>query len=41
MQNMKKEHMKRVIEVEKWSFTPLVFIISGGTGPLARMFIKN
>ena len=36
----KKEYNARILEIEKGSFTPLVFSCSGGTAPEAAKFIK-
>ena len=33
--------MARIVQVEKESFTPLVFTTTGGAGPKATKFQKN
>ena len=40
-QEKKLHYNKRVLEVEKGSFSPLVFSCSGGAGPEATAFIKQ
>ena len=37
----KKEYNARILEVEKGSFSPLVFTCTGGAGPEATKFIKR
>ena len=37
----KRMYEERVIESEKGSFTPLIYMTSGGSGPLCRRFIKQ
>ena len=39
--NKKREYNARIIEVEKASFTPLVFSTSGGMGEEATRFYKH
>ena len=41
-ENSKKgEYKARINEIEKGTFTPLVFSCSGGTSPEADKFVKN
>ena len=37
----KKEYNARIVEIEKGSFTPLVFSCSGGVAPEAATFVKK
>ena len=37
----KKEYGARILEIEKGSFTPLIFSCTGGAGPEATTFIKR
>jgi len=42
MENVKKrEYQDRILQVEHWSFTPLVFSSTGGMGPEASMALKK
>ena len=40
-QQKKKEYGARILEIEKGSFTPLIFSCNGGSGPEATIFIKR
>ena len=40
-QEKKLKYNKRILEVEKGTFTPLVFSCSGGAAPEATAFIKH
>ena len=37
----KDAYMARILQVEKGSFTPLIFTCTGGAGPEATKFLKN
>ena len=37
----KNDYLRRVVEVERASFTPLVFTTTGGMGPECRKFNKR
>ena len=40
-QEKKRQYNHRIINIEQGTFTPLIFTITGGTGPECKMFHKE